>query len=91
MSKDQGEPASGNRRVICVSCSTHGGSEGFTNLVMRQLDGEIELDPHATGACVLRFDEQAAIAVRDAFTEWLGMSVLPKGVVPLQAGRGGSR
>jgi hypothetical protein len=39
---------------------------------VRKLEGEIELDPHAAGACVLRFDKQAAIAVRNAFTEWLG-------------------
>jgi hypothetical protein len=50
---------------------THGGAEGFTNLVMRRLDGVIELDPHATGACVLRLDQDAATAVRDTITEWL--------------------
>ncbi len=32
----------------------------------------IELDPHADGSCVLRLDEDAAIALRDALTEWLG-------------------
>jgi hypothetical protein len=65
------EATGSNRRVIHASCSMHGGPAGFTNVVMRKLDGEIELDPHAIGACVLRFDEDAA-AVRDAFTEWLG-------------------
>ena len=66
------DAADSRRKVILVSCTMHGGSRGFTNLVMRKLNGEIEFDPHATGACVLRFDEQAAAAVRDAFTEWLG-------------------
>jgi hypothetical protein len=61
-----------NRRVIPATCTTHGGTRGFTNLVMRKLDGEIEFDPHAVGACVLRLDEQAATQVRDQITEWLG-------------------
>jgi hypothetical protein len=63
--------AASNRRVVHVTCMTHGGAEGFTNLVMRQVDGVIELDPHATGACVLRLDQDAATAVRDTITEWL--------------------
>ena len=61
-----------NRKVIPVTCTKHGGAHGFTNLVMRKLDGEIEFDPHAVGACVLRLDEQAATQVRDQLTEWLG-------------------
>jgi hypothetical protein len=72
VTSNEGEPTGGNRRVIHVSCSTHGGPAGFTNLVMRKLDGEIELDPHATGACVIRLDEDAAAAVRDQLSEWLG-------------------
>jgi hypothetical protein len=59
------------RRIVHVTCLTHGGAEGFTNLVMRKLDGEIELNPHATGACMLRLDQAAATAVRDTITEWL--------------------
>jgi hypothetical protein len=39
---------------------------------MTKRGGEIELDPHATGACVLRLDEAATSAVRDTITEWLG-------------------
>ncbi|MGH3776746.1 MAG: hypothetical protein ACRDRR_13625 [Pseudonocardiaceae bacterium] len=38
------------RRVIPSTCIVHGGSRGYTNLVVRELDGTIELDPHATGA-----------------------------------------
>ena len=64
-------PVERNRRVIRATCITHGGTPGFTNLVMRKLSGEIELDPHAVGVCVIRFDEDAAIAVRDQITEWL--------------------
>ena len=41
------------------------------HLVMHKLDGEIEFDPHAVGACVLRLDEQAATQLRDQLTEWL--------------------
>jgi hypothetical protein len=60
------------RKVIQATCTKHGGARGFTNLVLTKRGGEIELDPHATGACVLRLDEAAATAVRDQLTEWLG-------------------
>ena len=42
-----------NRRVIHATCSRHGGPLGFTNLVVSKRDGQIELDPHADGSCVL--------------------------------------
>jgi hypothetical protein len=61
-----------SRRVIHASCTTHGGTRGFSNLVVRKLDSEIEFDPHVTGACVLLLDEDEACALRDALTEWLG-------------------
>jgi hypothetical protein len=48
------------------------GRGGFTNVVLTKRGGEIELDPHATGTCVLRLDEDAATVVRDTITEWLG-------------------
>ncbi len=60
------------RKVIPASCSVHGGPAGFTNVVLTKHGGQIELDSHATGACVLRLDEDAATAVRDQLTEWLG-------------------
>jgi hypothetical protein len=50
----------------------HGGSRGFTNVMPTKRGGEIELDPHVTGSCVIIFDEDAASAVRDTITEWLG-------------------
>jgi hypothetical protein len=60
------------RKVIHATCTQHGGSRGFTNVVLTKRGGEIELDPHATGSCVITFDKDAAIAVRDTITEWLG-------------------
>jgi hypothetical protein len=63
---------SGTRKVIHATCTKHGGSRGFTNVVLTKRGGEIELDPHVTGSCVLTFDEDAASAVRDQLTEWLG-------------------
>jgi hypothetical protein len=58
--------------VVHASCSVHSASRGFTNLVVRKLNGDIELDPHATGACVLTLNEGGATVLRDALTEWLG-------------------
>lgn len=52
------------RRVIHATCTKHGGSRGFTNVVMRKRGDEIELDPPVTGGCVITFDEDAASAVR---------------------------
>lgn len=61
-----------NRRVISVSCSVHGGARGFTNLAVAQIGGEIVLDPHVTGGCVIVLDETAANALLDVLGEWLG-------------------
>lgn len=60
-----------DRRVIHVTCRTCGGPRGFTNLVAARLDGVIELDPHATGQCVLMLDQQAATQLRDSLSKWL--------------------
>jgi hypothetical protein len=60
------------RRLIMCSCSVHGGARGFCNLVASKRDGEIELDPHVDGCCLLTLGEDAATALRDALTEWLG-------------------
>jgi hypothetical protein len=67
-----GEPGGSNRKVIHATCALHRGPVGFTNMVLTKRGGQIELDPHATGACVLRLDEDAATAVRDTITKWLG-------------------
>ncbi len=61
-----------NRRVIPATCTQHGGARGFTNLVVAKRDGDIELDPHATGGCLITLDETSTRALRDALTEWLG-------------------
>ncbi|MBV9162243.1 MAG: hypothetical protein JO309_00080 [Pseudonocardiales bacterium] len=61
-----------NRRAIPVGCGTHGGPRGFTNLVVeRKPNGEIVLDPHVTGMCVIIFDEAAARALFDVLGTWL--------------------
>jgi hypothetical protein len=61
-----------NRRAIPAHCTTHGGTPGFTNLVLSKRNGTIVLDPHAIGACVITLDEDGAVAVRDTLIEWLG-------------------
>ncbi|MGH3856798.1 MAG: hypothetical protein ACRDR6_25590 [Pseudonocardiaceae bacterium] len=60
------------RLVIAATCAVHGGATGFTNIVIRKVDGEIEIDPHADGSCVLTLDEDAAAALFDALGRWLG-------------------
>lgn len=61
-----------SRRVIPATCTQHGGARGFTNLVVTKRDGEIELDPHATGGCLIKLDETSARGLCEALTEWLG-------------------
>lgn len=60
-----------NRLVIPVTCTTHGGTPGFTNLILSKRNGTIVLDPHAIGACVITLDEAGATALRNALIEWL--------------------
>lgn len=60
-----------NRRVIHTTCRVHGSCRGFTNLVMTKRDGEIELDVHVDGSCVLLLDETAATAMHDVLGQWL--------------------
>jgi hypothetical protein len=61
-----------NRKVIHASCTVHRGPAGFANLVVSKRNGQIELDSHVDGSCVLTLAEDAAIALRDALTQWLG-------------------
>jgi hypothetical protein len=62
-----------NRRAIPVSCALHQGPRGFANLVVeRKRDGEIVLDVHVTGACVIILDEDAARALFNLLGTWLG-------------------
>ncbi len=60
------------RKVIYASCSVHQCAVGFTNLVVSQRGGVIELDPHVDGGCLLTLTEDQACALRDVLTEWLG-------------------
>jgi hypothetical protein len=61
-----------NRKAIPVSCALHRGPRGFANLVVeRKRNGEIVLDPHVTGACVIIFDEDAATALFEVLRTWL--------------------
>ncbi|MDQ4011963.1 MAG: hypothetical protein M3228_15015 [Actinomycetota bacterium] len=66
------QPTSDRRRVVIhASCSLHQGSVGFTNLVVSQRDGEIELNPHVDGSCLLTLSEHEACVLRDALIQWL--------------------
>jgi hypothetical protein len=62
----------GNRRVIHATCLMHGGSRGFTNLAGTRSDGQIVLDPHVTGSCVMILDGAAATELFDVLRQWLG-------------------
>jgi hypothetical protein len=61
-----------NRKVIHASCSVHQSALGFANVVVSKRDGQIELDCHVDGSCVLTLAEDEAIALRDVLIEWLG-------------------
>lgn len=67
---DQPRPGRANELTITVTCSAHG-ARGFCNLRITKVGGEITLDPHVAGGCVLIFDETAATAVFDVFGQWL--------------------
>ncbi len=60
-----------HRRVIMTTCQAHAAA-GFTNLLVTKEQGIIVLNPHAANCCVLRLDDQAATALQDILTEWLG-------------------
>jgi hypothetical protein len=65
-------PGLARRRVIDITCTAHGGARKFTPLVCTKVDGDIQLDPHAMGLCVIVLDEKAASELFDALWEWLG-------------------
>ncbi len=69
----EAQPTSDRRRVVIhAACTCPGVANGFTNVVVSKRDGQIILDPHVTGACVLTLAEDEAVALRDALTRWLG-------------------
>ncbi|MGH3886371.1 MAG: hypothetical protein ACRDSZ_07345 [Pseudonocardiaceae bacterium] len=66
-------PARATDRTINVTCPTCSSGTGWCNLrVTRLAGGDIVLDPHVTGACVIVLDEAAATALFDLLGEWLG-------------------
>jgi hypothetical protein len=58
-------------RTIAITCEIHG-SKGFCNLRVTKINGEIVLNPHVDGSCVLRLDEVAATQLFEVLGEWLG-------------------
>jgi hypothetical protein len=58
-------------RTIPTTCQIHG-CRGFCNLRVSKIDGEIVLNPHVDGSCVLRLDRTAATQLFDALGKWLG-------------------
>jgi hypothetical protein len=69
---DDQPPGGGTRRVIHATCTRHRGTPGFANLVVRKLNGQIELDPHVDRGCVILLDETSARVLAKALTDWLG-------------------
>ena len=66
-----------NRRAIPVSCGVHKGPRGFTNLVVeRKPNGEIVLDPHVTGQCIIVLDAAAARALFNVLRTWLRVAAV---------------
>jgi hypothetical protein len=60
-----------SERTIPTTCQIHG-ARGFCNLRVTKIDGEIVLNPHVAGSCVIRLDEVAATQLFDILGEWLG-------------------
>jgi hypothetical protein len=58
-------------RTIPTPCQIHG-CRGFCNPRVSKIDGEIVLNPHVDGSCVLRLDRIAATQLFDALGKWLG-------------------
>jgi hypothetical protein len=58
-------------RTISTTCQIHGSKE-FCNLRVSKVNGEIVLNPHVDGSCVLRLDHTAASQLFDILGEWLG-------------------
>jgi hypothetical protein len=59
---------SADDRTIPITCQIHG-SRGFCNLRVSKVNGEIVLNPHVAGSCVLSFDEAAATQLFDILGE----------------------
>ncbi len=57
--------------TILTTCAHHG-ARGYCNLRVRKDGGEITLDPHVDGGCVIVLDEAAAIQLHELLGTWLG-------------------
>lgn len=70
---NEDQPTSDRRRVVVhAACTCHGVASGFTNVVVRKVDGRVEFDLHVTNACVFTLNEDEACVLRDALTRWFG-------------------
>ncbi len=56
--------------TILATCQAHG-ARGFCNLRVSKAGGDIVLDPHVSGGCVVVLDEAAATALLHVLGEWL--------------------
>jgi hypothetical protein len=65
-------PQPRRRTVIRATCTVHGGTPKYTNLVVRVLDGHIEFDPHADKSCTIVLDEDAANEPMVFLGAWIG-------------------
>lgn len=66
------QPTRANEVTIPATCTTHSNGYGFCNLRVSKFGGDVVLDPHVAGACVITLDETAATALFDLLREWLG-------------------
>lgn len=62
----------GARETILATCANHG-ARGFCNLRASKHGGEITLDPHVDGGCVIILDEAGATRLHGLLGTWLGV------------------
>lgn len=61
-----------HRRVLRATYLPCGDARGFTNLAITRVDGGVQLDPHAVGACVVRLSDAEARTLGQVLRDWLG-------------------
>lgn len=59
-------------REIHAPCVPYGRQVSFMTLAVSTRSGQIDLDPHTTGACKVTIDEEVARVLRYALIKWLG-------------------
>ncbi|MGH3888953.1 MAG: hypothetical protein ACRDSZ_20755 [Pseudonocardiaceae bacterium] len=63
--------ARANDQTINVTCTTCSSGKRWCNLRVTRLDsGDIVLDPHVTGACVIVLDDAAVTALFALLGQW---------------------